>query len=180
MWYKIKVIKKNTQEIQAIIKRLEKLLVNQPDESLAEHLKNILETHTPQKAGISPLYITKDYQIYLPDYQTTVEMSHLTKAVYLTFLKEKKPIDLNNLHQYSDTILHFYQSISYRNSLLAMRQTIATLTDLKTRNIYVHLSRIKSAFRDKLPDSVSLYYYVEGPKNEPKRIKLNRKRVIWE
>lgn len=42
------------------------------------------------------------------------------------------------------------------------------------------MSRIKSAFKNQVDESVAKFYWVEGVSGEPYRVALDRDYVIWE
>ncbi|MEC5395788.1 hypothetical protein [Bergeyella sp. RCAD1439] len=129
----------------------------------------------------SPIKITSDFKIILTHYNNIeIEMSHLTKAIYLLFLKNNEPISLQKLHQYRNELLEIYKQISYKNSIEEMEKSINTVVDIETRQIYMHLSRIKTAFYNKISFRIASTYCVLGTKNKPKYIPIERKLVIWE
>jgi len=123
---------------------------------------------------LSSLKVTEDYKILLPEYNNMeIKMSHLTKSIYLLFLVHEA-IDLKNLKSYKDDLMDIYKEISNQENYDKMLQSVKDVVDLETNAIYVHLSRIKSAFCSKIDGKIAENYYIDGKKNEPKKIKLSR------
>ncbi|MDO4764046.1 MAG: hypothetical protein Q4A00_06645 [Flavobacteriaceae bacterium] len=129
----------------------------------------------------SRLKITSDFKVILLDYnQLEIDIRHLSKALYLTFLQNEKPIDLENLGEHKELFTQLYKAISYRNNLDVLESSIEAVLDVETKQVYQHISRIKSAFCSKISPSLAREYYIAGNRNQSKQIKLPRKLVIWE
>lgn len=113
---------------------------------------------------LSPMVINENYTIYLPDYKVEIKLSHLTKAVYLLFLKHPEGIYLPKLKVYQKELFDIYKGISYQTSLKKMQRTINNLVTFKNNEIYTHLSRIKKEFHKKLPKKIACNYCIEEKK----------------
>jgi hypothetical protein len=60
-----------------------------------------------------------------------------------------------------------------------MLLSVYDIIDTKTNAIYVHLSRIKSAFTKAVHPSIAEYYFIDGGKSKPKKVKINKELIHW-
>lgn len=118
---------------------------------------------------ISRLYNDQDYKIWLVDYNLEIKLSQLTKSIYLLFLALENDINLTDLYKYEKSLTTIYFSVSYQENLDKMRQSIQLLIADKNA-IYVHLSRIKSAFHKLVHKDIAHNYCIQGAKEQPKEI----------
>jgi len=141
-------------------------------------LKDFVSTPNMQ---LSRLFITKDYRIFLPDYDNKeIKLTPLPKAVFFLFLKHPEGILFKYLPDYKDELLAIYKTISKRDSLSNMNKSILDLTDPTKNSINEKCSRIKEAFTSAIEDSIVENYYITGDKAEPKKILLDRRLVVLE
>jgi len=132
-------------------------------------------------AKISRLLITKDYRIFLPDYNhLEITMTPLPKAVYFLFLKHPEGILFKHLFDYRDELMEIYMQISNRENLSEMRKSINDIVNPTKNAINEKCSRIREAFINKFDESLAKNYFITGLRLEPKRIVLDRQLVIWE
>ncbi|SEH61130.1 hypothetical protein SAMN02927937_00453 [Paenimyroides aquimaris] len=137
---------------------------------IQHHINEIKET----KDKVSRLYIDEDYRIFLPDYNNIeIKLSHLTKALYFWFLLVDQ-VDLSDLKDFEADLLIIYKHISYQENHEKMAKSISDLVENSNDEIYVHFSRIKSAFCKSIDKSIVKKYYILGDRNKPKRIQLDR------
>ncbi len=129
---------------------------------------------------LSRIIIKKDFRITLPDFQNMeIKLGHLTKAIYILFLKHPNGIDLKLLAEYENEIFEIYKSVSYQISYEKMKNTIHHLVNSKNE-IYVHLSRIKSVFESELSVHYAEKYYIMGKKGKLKCVKVEKEKIIFE
>ncbi|KMQ64254.1 hypothetical protein ACM39_17170 [Chryseobacterium sp. FH2] len=166
--------------VEEIHLRVQKLVETGHFFLIAPLMEKLIKQPFFSNTTLSPIKITSDYQILLPDYDLEIKMNHLTKAIYFLFLHENRPIDLKQLSLYKDKLFTFYKYISYKNSLDEMEQSIDALLEPESNLIYMHLSRIKSAFIKKMDYNFAKNYYIVGSKGRPKYISLNKDLIIWE
>lgn len=121
------------------------------------------------------LYISpSDFRITIPDLNVEIKMNALTKAVYFLFLSCRKGIDLNNRYLYKEYLLKIYLAISNKTDVDAMKQSVDAVADFNNSNlIYMHISRIKSAFKKQFNDDLASYYYIQGKRGGDKHILLD-------
>lgn len=159
---------------QEILERVEKLRLMGVNELI---IKGLLET-TPQ---ISPLLVTRGFQILLPEYgNREIVMTPLVKAVYLLFLKHPEGIMFKRISEWGSELLDLYSRCSGREPDMEMRQSVDNLVDPLNNSLNEKCSRIREAFLREMDDSMACHYYITGSRATPKRIILDRRMVKWE
>lgn len=173
--YNLILDEETRESVKEILDRLEHL--NQSGQFLS--ILPILERQISQireqtKVALSSLYIKADYRMFLSDYRNTeVKLSHLTKSLYFLFLKNDS-IDLEEITELEGELLVIYKHISNQEKLDIMQERVSQLLKNENNELYVHFSRIKSAFCKIVDKSIASHYYIKGGKGQPKRIELNR------
>jgi hypothetical protein len=168
-----------------------KLLLNQIEENIiklkksgqfflvAPKLEQLVQHFLELDVSISNIVIDKDFNITLPLYQNReIILSHLTKAVYILFLNHPEGIFLNELGRYENELLSIYKTISYQISLDKMKNSVHELI-VSDKAIFVHFSRIKSAFVKNFTDFYAVNYYIQGEKGGRKYIKLPKEKISF-
>lgn len=142
---------------------------------------NDMQVLLSYKVKLSHLRITASGNITLPDFEgKEIKMDNLTKAVYFFYLNHPEGVRQKELQCHEDEILGYYLSLTGRDDVNAIRQSLHNHLDPYGNNVNVSLSRIKKAFRDALEENVAKYYYVDGGYGKPRYVSLDRKLVIWE
>ena len=130
---------------------------------------------------LSPLRITKDYGIFLPDYHDMeISLPTLSKVVYFFFLRHPKGLRFKELVDYRGELLQIYCRISNRYDAAKMEQSIDELVDSTRNSINEKCSRIRAAFVSRFSDELAKNYYISGHSGEAKYIPLDRSLVIDE
>lgn len=181
----IQLDKETRSEIKLILDKIEKIKEKGNFIALLPVLEKYLKEQKQSNNKISRLYIDQEYRIWLKDYNIEIKLSHLTKAIYFLFLFRGHKINLSELGRYKKQLINIYINISNQENLDKMLQSINLL--LKNKNtIYVHLSRIKAAFHKVIYKDIAQQYCIQGAKNEPKFINLDKSltniqsfREIW-
>lgn len=97
------------------------------------------------------LNISDDFKIRIKAFDNMeIPMSDLTKSVYLLFYNHPKGINIKLLNDYKEELLGIYTKISGLSDYDKMQKNIDKLCDINTNEIYVHISRIKKSFEDKM------------------------------
>ncbi|EKT4553224.1 hypothetical protein JE945_002413 [Flavobacterium psychrophilum] len=112
-------------------------------------LKELLEkeTNTIDFNSENNLLIDEDFRILLPNFNNIeIQLSHLTKAVYMLFYNNPQGINIKKLYQYKQQIISLYAGISNQLDYDKMLQSIDDLIKPDSKAIYTHISRIKAAF----------------------------------
>lgn len=130
-------------------------------------------------AKLSPLLITPDYRIILPAYNNMeIEMPTLSKVVFFFFLRHPAGLRFKELIDYRDELMGIYCTISNRENLNKMQQSIDELVDSTRNSINEKCSRIRAAFISQFADDLAHHYYITGGYATPKRITLDRNMLI--
>ena len=129
---------------------------------------------------VSTLHITKDYRIFLPEYQNMeIEMTPLPKAVFLLYLRHPEGIAFKQLADYYDELFAIYGRLSGREDKEQVQNSIRDIVDPTKNSINEKCARIREAFVRKFDERLARNYYITGKRAEPKRIILDRSLVVW-
>lgn len=129
--------------------------------------------------SLSKLVITKNYKIFLPDYNNMeINMYPLPKAVFFLFLNHPKGILFKNLPDYRDELIAVYKKISGRENIDDMVKSINDIVNPTSNSINEKCSRIREAFISKFDESIAQHYFITGDRATPKKITLDRSLVI--
>ena len=140
-------------------------------------LHNIID----ESEHLSRLHITKDYHIYLVDYQNMeIKLPVLPKAVFLLFLHHPEGIRFKELTDYYSELLQIYLKMNPIGGRTKQEQSIRDVTDPCNNSINEKCARIREAFVRNFDDRLAQHYYVTGKRGEPKRIILDKSMIIWE
>lgn len=127
------------------------------------------------------LVVKEDYKIVLADgADTEVKMEPLVKAVYLLFLSHPEGIVLKCLPDYRKEMTQLYLLLRPYGMTDRVLQSIEDVTNPTLNSINEKCARIRKAFSNLLPKSVSRYYSISGERGEAKKISLPRDLVVWE
>ena len=165
-------------ESEALISEIKKHI-----EALRNKGINTMFLHSIIDEGerLSSLLITKDYRIFLPEYQNReIIMPALPKAVFILFLKHPEGIRFKDLADYHDELLSIYRALSPIGGAQRQLQSIQAVTNPMSNSINEKCAQIREAFIKHFDDSLAKNYYITGKKGEPKRIVLAPSLVVWE
>ena len=141
----------------------------------------VLEQLIHQEEKLSRLVITKDYDIYLPDYHNMeIKMAPLSKAVFFLFLRHPEGIIFKHLPDYHDELLGIYSQLKDGMISPAHRKSIDDITNPFNNSINEKCARIREAFVSKFDERLANHYCVDGPRGEAKKIDLPRDLVTWQ
>jgi len=133
------------------------------------------------KPKISKILITKDFRIFLPDYNNKeIVMYPLPKAIFFLFLKHPEGILFKQLPDFKTELKHIYSNLSSRAELRDINESINNVTDPSKNAINEKCSRIREAFIKEFDESLAQYYFITGERAEPKRISIDRSLVTFE
>jgi len=157
-------------EIQERIKKLQLMGVSD------FVIRNLIQL---PEAKLSPLLITPDYRIVMPAYNNMeIEMPTLSRVVFFFYLRHPEGLRFKELVDYREELLQIYCTISNRENLDKMKQSIDELVDSTRNSINEKCSRIRSAFITRFTDDLAHHYYITGSSSTPKRITLDRNMLI--
>lgn len=165
-------------ESEALISEIKKHI-----EALRDKGINTMFLHSIIDEGerLSSLLITKDYRIFLPEYQNReIIMPALPKAVFILFLKHPEGIRFKDLADYHDELLGIYRALNPIGGTQRQLQSIQAVTNPMSNSINEKCAQIREAFVKHFDNSLAKNYYITGKKGEPKRITLAPSLVVWE
>lgn len=128
-------------------------------------LKNILniEANMINLNTTNNIVISNDYRIVFPYFDNLeIELSHLTKAVYIVFYNNPQGINIKELYKYKNELLSLYSKISNQLDYDKMSQSIEDLVNPESKAIYTHISRIKATFFKQMDYMYAKHYIVDG------------------
>jgi len=130
---------------------------------------------------LSRLIITKDWRIFLPDYNNMeIKMEPLVKSVYLLFLRHPEGIAFKQLPDYREELTEIYVNLRPAGLTERVMKSIEDVTNPMLNSINEKCARIRGAFLGQFDDYMAKSYYVDGERGEAKKIALPRDLVIWE
>ena len=163
--------KKLVEEIKERIEKLRQIGINEMA------LKSIFNI----EPKLSRLVITKDFKIFLPDYNNReIIMYPLPKAIFILFLKHPEGILFKQLPKFRNELKQIYSKLSTRAELNEINESIKNVTDPTNNAINEKCSRIREAFIKEFDESLAQYYFITGERAEPKKISLDRTLVTFE
>lgn len=144
-------------------------------------LDSIIPKHILASPQVSRLHITKDFRIFLTDYDNTeITMTPLPKAVFILFLKHPEGILFKELPQYRGELLEIYKRITNRENIQDIVESIELVTNPQRNSINEKCSRIREAFIAHFDESLMKPYFITGERGQTKKIALDRAFVTWE
>lgn len=133
------------------------------------------------KQELSRMLITKDFRIFLPDYNNMeIKLTALPKAVYFLFLRHPEGIMFKELSDYRQELAFIYNKLTNRSDNDAVRQSIDDITNPLKNSINEKCARIREAFIGKFSETIAERYLVQGYRGTAKKITLDRSLVTWE
>ena len=128
----------------------------------------------------SPLVITKDNRIMLPNFDLEIRLHPLEKTVYFFFLRHEEGCRFKELENHKKELLEIYDRIAGIREPNAVQKSIDDLCSVWGTSINEKCSRIKKAFITQFGERLASLYYITGTKGSPKKIELDRSLVTWE
>jgi len=134
------------------------------------------------RVKLTRMTISRANVIRLIDWENSpvVKMDDVTKALYFFFLKHTEGAVLKELDQFRREILEIYMSISGREDLQGINETIDRLIAPYSDGRNSSMSRIRKAFKDIVGDRAAKFYYIDGKAGGTYTIHLDRDLVLWE
>lgn len=141
----------------------------------------VLNNLVSKKYKVSSMLITSDLRILLPEYgNIEIEMTPLVKSVYILFLRHRDGIMFKHLPAHRDELAEIYRRVRGSELTDKNRRSIEEVTDPTCNSIHEKCARVREAFLLKMRDILTYSYIIEGARNIPKWIMLDRRLVIWE
>lgn len=163
-----------TKEIKERIERLQCIGLN----------NMIINKLILPEVKLSKLRITKDYKIFLVDYNNTeIEMPTLSKTLFFFYLRHTAGIPFKLLSDYKDELFQIYKRVTNRDDIEALKTSIEYLVSPLNNSINEKCSRIRAAFIKEIDENVAQNYYITAQDTAlalVRRITLDRNLVIDE
>ena len=148
-------------------------------------LKDILnnEVNKINLDSTNSIVISNDYRIILPHFDNLeIQLSHLTKAVYILFYNNPYGINIKELCNYKKELESIYSKISNQLDYDKMMHSIEDLISPESKAIYTHISRIKSAFYKQMDTVYAKNFIVAGGTfgDDFKYISILRPKILYD
>ncbi len=150
--------------------------------SLIRQAKELLSGRS--REGDSPpgpaLVITRDYRIYVGSRRgQEIRMRPMSKAVFLLFLRHPEGIAFSSIGQYRPELAMLYRRLSRQSSPEEIERCLDRVLDAASREVNVAAARASEALAALLEEEVLPAYVISGARGGPKRIRLDRRQVVW-
>lgn len=120
--------------------------------------------------------ITKTCRVFIGS--TELKVRPMAKSILLLFLKHPEGIPLKEITTYRRELAQFYRRISKSSEPIEIESRINRIMDLFNNDLNVHIARVNRAIASLVDNAGN--YQIGGMAGTPKRIQLDRERVIWE
>ena len=140
----------------------------------------VIETWLQKAVKLSRVKVTKDYRIFLPDYNKEIKMRQLPKTLFLWFLRHPEGSSLKRLQEHRDELLDIYRKLTISDDQAQVEASIDALVNPVGNSFSEKCATIKLAFLKEIPERVAKNYYIQGPQGGVKGISLDRGLVEWE
>ena len=166
------------ESIDDLLEEVRERIAKLRQRGIAEYL---LEQLIHPDNRLSRMVITKDYRIFLPDYNNMeINMEPLTKAVYFIFLNHPEGIIFKCLPDYREELAKIYAKLRPMGLSDKALQSIEDVTNPLLNSINEKCARIRGAFVGQFDNHIAKHYYIDGKRGEAKKIALPRDLVVWE
>ncbi len=112
--------------------------------------------------------------------QKELQLRPLAKAILLLFLKHPEGIPLKQISAYRDQLAGFYRRVTRSDDQSLIDQRIQRIVNIFEGDLPVQIARVNAAVARLVDGSVQSLYKITGRNGSPKRIALDRTRVVWE
>lgn len=134
-----------------------------------------------QSVKISRLRVSKQFKIYLTDYDNTeIKMGPLPKTVFLFYLRHPEGVMFSHLQDYRKELRMIYGHVCTNDDPEKIEESVKRLIDPLDNSISEKCAAVKKAFVLKVADNIASNYYVAGAQGEKKGISLDRSLIDWE
>lgn len=137
-------------------------------------------SHLHDVQPLFPLFISKNYRIFLGDERKEVQMEPLVKSLYLLFLQHPEGIIFKDLPDYRQELADIYNKVRPWGLTDRALHSIEDVTNPMLNSINEKCARIKKVFVAMLDSSIAEQYYIKGTRGKAKGIALPRNLVVWE
>lgn len=136
--------------------------------------------HLHGDQSLIPLFISRNYRIFLGNEHNEVQLEPLVKSLYLLFLHHPEGIIFKDLPDYRQELAEIYNKVRPWGLTDRALRSIEDVTNPMLNSINEKCARIKKVFVAMLDSSIADHYYIKGTRGEAKNIALPRYLVVWE
>lgn len=136
--------------------------------------------HLHGDQSLIPLFISRNYRIFLGNEHNEVQLEPLVKSLYLLFLHHPEGIIFKDLPDYRQELAEIYNKVRPWGLTDRALRSIEDVTNPMLNSINEKCARIKKVFLAMLDSSIADQYYIKGTRGEVKKITLPRDLVAWE
>lgn len=130
---------------------------------------------------LSPMVITEDYRIFLPEYNNTeIEMGTLPKALYFLFLRYSEGIVCKHMPDHYSELLGIYRQLRPKTDEARLNLTITKVVNPLGNALNENIARIRKAFVEKFDEHLAANYIITGERAKHYAIPLDRTLITWE
>ncbi len=134
-----------------------------------------------KKEPLSPLVITEDLRIFLPEYNNIeIELSAQRKALYFLFLNHPEGIVLQHLEEYHKELMNYYKQTNGGVVTPRMEESIKKLETYGNNQLNVVITRIREAFCSKFDERLARHYFISGERGQAYKIGLPQALIRWQ
>lgn len=101
------------------------------------------------------------------------------KAVYHLFLANPAGIELNRIDEYRDELRRLYGRFTDQSDLEGIESAVDRLVDRLDNNLNEVMARLRRKIKNAVGEHLFHHYNIEGPRNEPKKISLDREYITY-
>lgn len=101
------------------------------------------------------------------------------KAVYHLFLANPDGIELNRIDEHRDELRRLYGRFTDQSDLDGIEAAVDLLIDPSENNLNEVMSRLRRKIKNAVGEHLFHHYNIDGPRNEPKKISLDREYVAY-
>lgn len=131
------------------------------------------------KQELSPIEITRDYRILLPNFNKEIVLQPIVKAVFLLFLRHPKGINFKDMSDYREELISLYIAITDRIDQRVIDKSISSLCNPISNSIHEKCTRIREVITQCLGTQLAPNYCITGKRGEDKRIPLPEDMITW-
>lgn len=140
-------------------------------------IKMLLEDYH-SKMEATPLHVTSDLRILLPEIDRQFSFKPQAKTLYLFFLRHPEGVNLKDLVDYREELMEIYCQLTNRFDDDTINSAIDSIIDSTNNNANVLLSRINGHIKEVISDTqLANLYCILGQRGDIKRISLPREKV---
>lgn len=101
------------------------------------------------------------------------------KAVYHLFLANPEGIELNRIDEHRDELRRLYGRFTDQSDLKGIESAVDRLVDRLDNNLNEVMARLRKKIKNAVGEHLFDHYNIDGPRNEPKKISLDREYVTY-